>query len=223
MNEVFSFLIESLKSIGLAILFLITGLLFLPDRIILFILQTIKPNLTKSIKQPLKDHIKTLVNLYMKNEVIEINPEASDFSQKTSYYIAQNDNIDKNIYVIKLCKDLIGTLQFVFPSLPQKSNFSIYEQAMSYLYHYSHLVVSLDQDKNFDINFLDRIHELEVMYSESSEYQSPNDLDIIMVSNKQFVKNIMSYLAEENRKLENLKNSNKKKLIQLLQKSTGEL
>lgn len=217
MEQIKEFFINNLKSLGFGILYLILGLLVLPDSWVLFILSKIKPKLIIKIKEPVQKLLNTFVNLYINNKFINIEEKDDSFNKKTEYYLEQNDKIDKNCYVIDLCKDIVKTLDFVFS--PENNFTDVYEQTFNYLYYYSKLLVYIDQDKNFCENFSEQLTKLNESYSElmKTDYDGNTDKkQIYILCHKQQVESIFDYLKNEREKLDNLKKENKAKLVQLL-------
>ena len=221
MNQIINFFINNLKSIVFGLLYLLLGLLFLPDSCILFILRKIKPNLISKIKEPILKLLNTFANLYINNTIIDITENDDSFNKKTEYYLIQNDKIDKNCYVIDLCKDIVKTFDYLFT--PEENFTDIYERTFEYLYHYAKLLVILDQDQNFCENFQTKLNELNSTYSDlmNCEYEGDSKQFFISI-HKQQVTNIFEYLKTEHDKLENLKKENKNKLVELLKKKVNE-
>ena len=215
LENIISFLIEGLKSLFLSVLLLFVGLFFLPDSWILCIIKKVKSSVVHKIEEPLVKLVNTIANLYINNNVIDLQENDGNFNKETKYYLEQNKKIDKNIYVIDLCKDIVSTLGFAIPR--SGCSDGIYDEVFEYLYHYSKLVVSIDQDKNFYGNMLDKIRDMQKAYNDASELaRLQKDQKMGDVIFKQRVDAAFDYLKIEKEKLERLKNGNKDKLVELL-------
>jgi hypothetical protein len=217
MEQIKIFLINNLKSLGFALIYLILGLLFLPEGWIIIILKKMKPNLIKKMEEPYKNFINTLANLFMNNGIIDISDENSEYNEQTEHLLKENKKIEKNIYVIDLCKDIVSMFRFIYPDRP---NHIILEQAFNYLQNYAKLAESITQDNNFVKNFYEKINSLDELFREPDGDISE---DAIKVTTDYLIKNIFNYLSEERNKLENLLSRNKNELIKLLKGKTHAL
>jgi hypothetical protein len=215
LDNIGNFLLDGLKSLIIGVLLLIVGLLFSPDSWVLFVIKKIKSSVVRKIEEPFIKLVNTIANLYINNNIIDLQENDENFNKKTKYYLEQNEKIDKNIYVIDLCKDIVSTLRFAIPRSGCSED--IYDDVFEYLYHYSKLVVSIDQDKNFGEHMLGKIEEMQKSYDDISKLTSlQNDQKMRDAFFKQRVDMVFNYLKIEKEKLEKLKNQNKDELIRLL-------
>jgi hypothetical protein len=216
-----TFVWESIKSLFISAVLLVIGLLFLPDSWVLAITKKLKPKMIEEIKVPLRKLLNAVVNLYLNNDITDINEQFPEFNERTRFYVGENTKIEKNIYVIDLCKDMIATLNFALPRSVGENRFDIYEQSLHYLYHYSQIVEYLEQDKNFVENYLEKIDSIRSTYEETI-VMPREDANTVKIVIDYCIKNALGYLAEEKVKLEKLYEDNKKKLINLVkEKSNG--
>jgi hypothetical protein len=218
LKEICNFLLNSALSYVVGIVGLIFFLIFLPETITIAIINKLNPNIANRIKEPLIKFIKKIANLYINNELIELSVDENEYNEKTSYYLKENKNIDKNIYVIDLCKDLVFTLRFMYPENRYVGEH--FEQALNYLKNYASIAEQLDQDKNFLSNFFDKIDSLKTNLTERCDYMGNEAMKTVF---EQGVDKIFNYLREERRKLEELRKNNKNILISLLQGKANEL
>jgi len=187
------FTVESIKSLAIASVLLIVGLIFLPESWIIRITKVIKPAILDAIKQPFRKLINALASLYVTNSFVDISEQYPEFNQRSEFYLKENKKIEKNIYVIDLCKDMIATLNFALPKSTGRTSYYIYEESMNYLYHYSRIAENLEQDKNFISNYLDKIEELRKMYTDMNGLDSDPSVEKIIVEH--CVSNVLSYMG----------------------------
>lgn len=220
MAEIFKFVMNGIISLIISTLLLITGIIFLPDSWIITIIGKLKPKIISDIKKPYYNLIKIFTNLYINKELIEFDDDAEKFSSSTQYYLTQNEHIEKNIYVIDLCKDMISMLGYVLPSTVGGSGYDIYEQSLEYLYHYSNIVEPLDQDKNFYENFQNKVNDMRKFYYSTEKETDEGVKKTSMEMRDYFIVPIFDYLNHEKEKLDNLYSENKKKLVSLIKDRT---
>lgn len=220
--DIVSFIWESVKALFISVILLVVGLLFLPESWVLEVTKILRPKMIETIKTPFRKLLNAIVNLYLDNTITDINEQFPEFIDRTQFYIYENGKIEKNIYVIDLCKDMIATLNFALPRSVGENRFDIYEQSLYYLYHYSTIVEHLEQDKNFVENYLDKIDSIRKTYEETVEIEERDDT-VIKIIIEHCIKNALRYLAEEKLKLEKLHNSNKAELIKLVKEKANEI
>jgi hypothetical protein len=215
MDEIINFILNNVKSLLLGLIFLILGLLFLPSSWILGVIRKIRPKIIDNITKPFKYFLNTIMNLYINNSFIDINKKNTTFNERTEYLLKQNKLIEKNIYVIDLCKDIVSMFGYIY----QNENMSyVFEQAVYYLQHYSNLIESIDQDKNFIDNFLLKTNQLSKAYSIHDENEN-----ITNMIHKFYIDEIFIYLTEERKKLNVLLDNNKKELVVIVKEEVNVL
>ena len=187
---------------------LVLGLWFLPESWIMFVIKKTRPIIVEKITASFKQFINAIANLYIDGKFRDVNGKETIFSDRTEYLLQQNKLIDKNIYAIDLCKDVVSMLNFIYQNDMVSDE---YEQAFRYLHHYSKLIEPLDQDKNFSENYFQQIEQL----AEATLCPSENK-DAKRIVQNAFTTRAFSYLSEERKKLEVISNNNKKELIDLM-------
>jgi ATP-dependent helicase YprA (DUF1998 family) len=208
LDVLFNFVLSGVKSLPLALFFLILGLLFLPNSWTLGVIRKIKPKIIEEIIKPFKIFLNTITNLYINNGFIDINKEDTTFNERTEYLLKENKKIEKNIYVIDLCKDIVSMFGFIYKD---ENVAYIYEEAINYLQHYSRLIEDIDQDKNFTENFTNKINQINGVVSFNDK-----DEKFTRAVQKRFFDEIFTYLREERNKLDVLLNNNKKELVAII-------
>ncbi len=214
--DIIRFIIDGFISILISILLLIIGLIFVPNNISIRVLKFLKPSIIEKINESYKKFISVLTNLYINKELIVLDGELDDFNKDTKFFLIQNEKIEKNIYVIDLCKDMLAMLGYVVPRTIGGNGYDVYEQSLEYLYYYSNIIEPIVQDRNFEHNFQDKIMELRNYYE---EIISQNDVKIRQTTidmRDYFIKPILKYLDNEKEKMQNIYSDNKEKLVDLV-------
>lgn len=204
MKSLLDFVKSNLLSLFYAVLYLIVAIVFLPERWSTYLIKKIKPSLYDSIRKPMVDLVNKIANLYInKTKTINVTEQNQEFSEKTFEIIKDNDDIEKDIYVIDLCKDLVKTLLFVTNYQPDSE---LLEQTVNYIENYAKLIKPLRQDENFYHNFTTKMDGL-------NQLGNPSFSKEVI---KYCIDDIFSYLKIEREKLTNLLSNNKTQLVNYL-------
>ena len=202
LDNIGGYILDSFKSLALGALFLFAGLWVLPDSWVVCIVKRVKSSVVRKIEEPFRKLVNTIANLYINNNMIDLQENDEIFNKNTKYYLEQNDNIDKNIYVIDLCKDIVASLSYA------RAGGSVYDGIFEYLDGYYNGFVPLDQEKKFIDNMTDKLLEFGEKLSNKPDSNCTRQFS--------------DFLKKEKQKLEDLKNKNKEKMIDLIKAKINE-
>lgn len=216
--DILNFIKSSIEGLGLAILFLVLGLLFVPDKIIILLVKKVKPKILKSINS----FFVTIAGILVTNNY---NFSEQDNTINTSLENIKNKNLDisvleNNLFIID---SLIGIFEMLSYILYKDNwNSELYENTCEYflsycrsLYKKIQLEMVVEIQEHF-YTFNDRLYEIREKYkieSSDTKAQKEHKYDSMYKIQRKYADEFYAFLVEKQKGLASELEESKKDLV----------
>jgi len=215
-KEIANFVIDNLISIIFGLIWLVVILVFLPTNVVVKVVKTIKPKIFEHEKRKYKQITSVISSIFLNNSFADLNIDNKKQKKFKKIELLHNNNrkIERNIYFLDLCIDMLAMLHFALPNALGCIDYQVMGQAMNYLGNYSKLLEPFEQNKNFTSNISREILALEETFNEWANGQYKDNIKNVMDTFfRQKYESALEYLQNEKKNLEALLISNKKEII----------